>query len=297
MRKLNENGSVSIILCVAIVAIFGFTAYVIDIGLVYIEKTKLTNAIDSAVLASALELPQNPTNARAVAAQYLQSNNVDASDCVISISSDNKTIEIDGIRNVKHIFAPIIGINSSNVNASTIAQIGPVKSITGGIRPFAVEAFNFVYGQLVTLKTGAGNGYNGNCYAVALGGTGSSVFQANALYGYDGTISIGDYINTEPGNMVGATNDMKNYINSEQSSFSNYSRDSIRLWTIPLVNTVEVDGCKSVLVVGFAEFYVEDVLGESGQTQINGRFVKFVAKGVIDMTLKDTGLYGVKLVK
>jgi len=301
MKRLNDKGSVSIIFCVAIVVLLGFAAYVIDIGLVYIEKTKLSNAIDSAVLAAAMELPQNPTNARVVANQYLQSNDVQPSETVVSISADNKTIEIDALRSVNHLFAPIIGISSSHVNSSSRAQIGPIKSIRGGIRPFAVERYanneGFVYGQLVTLKVGAGNGYHGNYRAVALGGTGASVFKANSLYGYKGAISVGDYIDTETGNMAGATNAIENYINSEQSSFNNFSRNSIRLWTIPIVNTLEVDGRKPVLVLGFAEFYVESMIKNSGESGINGRFVRFVTKGEIDMTLDDRGLYGVKLVR
>ena len=297
MKKFNKKGNVSIILCLIMGSLLGFTAYVVDIGLVYIEKTRLTDAIDSAVLAGSLELPQNPTNAREVALEFLEKNNVDSSSTIIVISDDNKSIEIAGVRNVKHIFAPIIGIDSSKVSFSSKAQIGPIKIVNGGIRPFAVVSYNFSYGQLVTLKEGAGDCYNGNYGAVALGGNGANNFRANALYGYNGTLSVGDYVSTEPGNMAGAANSIKNYINSEQSTFSTFTRESIRLWTIPIVDSLEVNGRKEVLITGFAEFFVEDVVGKSGKIEISGRFVKFVTKGEIDMTLKDTGLYGVKLVK
>lgn len=297
MIRINNKGSISIILCIAMVVLLGFTAYTVDIGLIYIEKTKLCNAIDAAVLAASLELPQNPTNARVVAMDYISKNDVDPNGVVIGISADNKSIEIDGIRNVKHLFAPVIGIDSSNITGSAKAQIGPIKAVNGGIRPFAVEIFNFSYGELVTLKEGAGDGYHGNYGVVALGGYGSSVFKANALYGYPGTLSVGEYIDTEPGNMAGATNAIKNYINSEASTFNTFTRESIRLWTIPIVDSLAVYGRSSVEIVGFAEFYVEDVVGNSGKIDITGRFVKFVARGEIDITLRDTGLYGVKLVK
>ena len=183
------------------------------------------------------------------------------------------------------------------MDAKTKAVVAPAKSVTGGIRPFAVEAYNFSYGDLVTLKEGAGGGYHGNYGAVALGGHGANVFRGNALYGYSGTISVGDYIDTEPGNMAGAANDIKNYINSEHSTFDNFPRDSIRLWTIPLVDSLAVNGRKSVLVVGFAEFYVEDVTKNSGKIEINGRFIKYVLNSPIDVNLNDTGVYGAKLSK
>ncbi|MGV8982965.1 TadE/TadG family type IV pilus assembly protein [Clostridium sp.] len=297
MRKLDNKGNVAIILCLVFTALLGFTAYVVDIGLIYVERVKLSNAIDSAVLAASLELPTGPIKAKEVAIEYLKMNNVDPSKVSIAISTDNKSIEMVGIKTVDHFFAPIIGIDSSNINAITKAIIAPVKSVIGGIRPFAVEKFDFSYGDVVTLKEGAGDGYHGNYGAVALGGTGANVFRTNAIYGYSGLISIGDMIDTEPGNMVGATNEIENYINSEFSSFSDFKRNSIRLWTMPLVDSLTVNGRKDVLVVGFGEFYVENITKNSGKVEIQGRFIRFVTNGEIDMTVNDSGVYGSKLVK
>lgn len=296
MRKFNNKGNVAIILCLLITALFGFSAYVIDIGTVYIEKAKLSNAIDSAALAGVLELPNDASKAISVAQQYLQSNNVNAGEATITIGDNNKSIQINAVRNIKHIFAPIIGINSSNITAETKAMIGPLKSVSTGIRPFAVQTYNFSYGSLVILKQGAGSGYNGNYGVVALGGTGASVYKANGLYGYCGTISVGDLIYTEPGNMTGATNQIENYINSENSTFDNFQRDSIRLWTLPLVNTLQVNGSKQIQVTGFGEFYVESVNNKSGKMEISGRFIKYVTNGNFDISINDTGAYSAKLV-
>ncbi|MGH4122554.1 MAG: TadE/TadG family type IV pilus assembly protein [Clostridium sp.] len=297
MLKLDNKGNVAIILCLVFTALLGFTAFVIDIGLVYVEKVKLSNAIDSAVLAASLELPMDDNKARNVAIEYLQKNNVDPSKVTITISDNNKSIQMQGIKNVNHIFAPILGINSSNINAITKAIIAPVKSVKSGVRPFAVEVFEFSYGDVVTLKEGAGDGYHGNYGAVALGGTGANLFKSNALYGYNGTLTVGDMIDTEPGNMAGATNEIKNYINSEYSSFNNFKRNSIRLWTMPLVDSLDVNGRKEVSIVGFGEFYVETITKNSGKIEIQGRFIRYVTNGEIDMTLSDTGIYGSKLVK
>ena len=297
MRRLDNKGNIAIILCLVFTLLLGFTAYVIDIGLVYLEKVKLSNAIDSAVLAASLELPTDTTKARNVAVEYLQKNNVDPSKVSITISDDKKSIQMKGFKNINHIFAPIIGVNNSNINASTKAIIAPIKSIKGGIRPFAVEAFDFSYGDVVMLKEGAGDGYHGNYGEVSLGGTGANVFKSNALYGYSGIITVGDMIYTQTGNMAGAANAIKNYINSEYSSFNNFERNSIRLWTVPLVDSLTVDGRKDVLVVGFGEFYVEEIVKDTGKIEIQGRFIRYVANGEVDMTLSDTGAYGAKLVK
>lgn len=297
MKKLDDKGNVAIIVCLMITAILGFLAYVVDIGIVYSEKEKLSNAIDSAALAATLELPNDDTKARTVAADYLEKNGVDPNNALITISGDHKKIQIEDTKNIKHLFAPIIGINDSNVHSKTKAIIAPAKSVNGGIRPFAVVAFDYSYGTLVTLKEGAGDGYHGNYGAVALGGQGANVFESNALYGYHGTISAGDYIDTEPGNMAGAANAVKNYISAEHSTFDNFPRDSIRVWTIPLVNTLQVDGRKQIQVKGFANFYVEDVANKSGKIEISGRFIKYVINGTVDETLNDTGAYCAKLTK
>ena len=54
MGKLDDKGNVAILLCLVFTALLGFTSYVVDIGLIYAEKVKLSNAIDSAVLAASL---------------------------------------------------------------------------------------------------------------------------------------------------------------------------------------------------------------------------------------------------
>ena len=295
MKNIKSKGNISIILCFAITALFGFTAYVIDIGFIYADKIKLSNAIDSAALAAALELPNGDDKARDVAVEYLQKNNVDENDAAITIGDDHKSIEIDASKIVNHFFAPVIGIKSSTVAAKTKAVIGPAKSMNNGVRPIAVEYFNYTYGDVVTLKDGAGDAYHGNYGAVDFGGTGASVFENNVLHGYNGRISVGDLLNTETGDMTGACNDIKNYLSSDISTFDNYERDSIRLWTLPLVDSLDVDGKKPSKVIGFGEFYVEDIDKNGGNLEITGRFLKFVRNAEIDDSLVDTGVYGAKL--
>jgi Flp pilus assembly protein TadG len=297
MKKLDDKGNIVIIFCLVITGLLGFTAYVADIGMVYAEKIKLSNALDSAALAAVLELPNDDAKAVAVAQSYLEKNGMDSRDSSITIGGDLKSIKIDGVKNVEHLFAPVIGINSSNVDSNVTAVIGPAKSINSGIRPFAVQVYDFSFGTEVTLKEDAGSGYSGNYGAVALGGRGSSVFESNSLYGYSGTITVGDYIDTETGNMAGATNSIKNYIIGENSTFDNFPRDSIRLWTLPLVDTLQVNGRGQIQVVGFGEFYVESVSQKSGKIEVTGRFIKYVANAQIDMSLNDTGTYGAKLDK
>lgn len=297
MKRLDNRGNAAILLCLAVTALFGFAALGIDMGLAYSEKIHLSNALDASALAASLELPNGDGKAVETAKEYLQENNVDPKDAVITIGPDHKSVEIQKGKNVQFFFAPIIGIYNGNVTAKSKAVIGPAHKAADGIRPLAVEAFDFSYGDTVTLKRGAGDGYHGNYGPVALGGSGSSVFKMNALYGYEGTISVGDYIDTEPGNMSGAAHAIEEYINSEESSFDDFPRGSIRLWTLPLVDTLVLNGRDQVQVTGFGEFYVEGADNKGGDLEIIGRFIRYVTGSSIDMNLKDTGTYGAKLSK
>lgn len=294
--KNNEKGNVSVIIALLLVSLLGFTGLAIDTGLAVVEKVKLSNALDAAILAAAQELPSQPQKAQAVATTYLIENGVDPSKVVITISPDGKSIELIGTTDVDHVFMRLIGINQSAVKATSKAIISPATRVTGGIRPFALENFSYSYGTLLTLKQNAGSSYQGNFGVVALGGSGSSVYENNALYGYAGTVAIGDWIDTEPGNMAGVSNLIKNYINSIPHSFSNYPRDSDRLWTIPIIESLELSGRESVQVTGFAQVFVEDIERKSGKIEIKARFIQYVVLGEGSADASDRGVYTVKLV-
>lgn len=291
LKIFNNKGNAAILLTFIITGLLGFTALTVDIGMAYVERTSLSNALDAAVLAASLELHNGETNAKEVAKEFLKKNNVNPDDVNIQITIN--TIEITGKKNVKHFFAPIIGIKDSDVTGRAKALIGPVGSVRGGVRPFAVEMFDYTFGDRVVLK--ADTSERGNYRVVALGGSGSSTFLDNALNGYSGIISIGDRIQTEPGNMAGASNQIRNHINSENSTFDNFPRDSIRLWTIPLVASTQLTGRTDLEVVAFGQFFVESVQQRGGKLEFTGRFVRFVTNGIIDMDAPDTGTYAVKL--
>lgn len=292
----NEKGNVTVLVTVIMLALLGSVALVLDIGVVYAEKVQLVNALDAALLAGGQELPDNKVKARAMMEQYLVANEVDVENANITISADGMSASISGERDVDHIFAKVIGFDTTRINETSNLILGAASSASGGLRPFAVEKFPYNYGDSVVLKNGAGDGYHGNYGAVALGANGASVLLYNALYGYDGQIEVGDLIDTEPGNMASVVNQLRCYFNSIENDFENHENNSERLWTIPLVDTLLVSGRKEVQVVGFAQVYVDEVRKVKGKAEIHGRFVQFVTSGDIDQSVEDTGVYGMKLV-
>ncbi|OJV66902.1 MAG: hypothetical protein BGO41_04260 [Clostridiales bacterium 38-18] len=278
------------------VILLSATGFAIDMGRIVIDRAKLSNALDYAALAGAQELPDDPEAAKAEARAYLVDNGIDPTLISINISEDRKTIELKGTKELQFTFIRIMGFEKTNVVGSSKVILGAVKSVKGGLRPFAVEDFDYSYGTVITLKQEGGDGYHGNYGVVALGGTGSGNYESNALYGYKGEIAIGDEIQTEPGNMANVSNALKEYINSIPDTFNNFNRDSKRLWTVPLVDSLAENGRGTVVVTGFAEVFVESIQKKSGKIEINARFIRFVLNGEIDQTVEDRGTYGIKLV-
>lgn len=297
LRQLRNNkGVTQIIVVLAMTGLLGAAALVIDIGAAVAERIKLSNAVDAATLAGAMELPTDPDEAVAKAREYIVLNDVDLSDVVITVGDDNRSLTIVAAENFKFYLAPAIGIKDTTLSASAKVIIAPASS-AGGLRPFGIDAQDLDYGEQVTLKEGGGDGTTGNFGGVAFDDEfGAQVFNINIEYGYDGTLYIGDIIDTEPGNMSSSINTIESVIDLDPyATFNNFEPSSPRLWTIPVLDNMLVAGREEVTIVGFASFFIEDVVRNAGQTDVTGRFVQFTSNGDIDEGAPDLGFYGMKL--
>ena len=128
MKKLYDKRNAAL-LCIMVAVFFGFTALTIDIGLVYTEGSKLSNALHSAALAASFKLPGSEYKAKAAAIEYLKRNSVDTDDTIITIAKDGKSIEIEQTKTVKLLFAPLIGIDSRHITVRSKATISSVKKV------------------------------------------------------------------------------------------------------------------------------------------------------------------------
>lgn len=298
-NKINNNqGVTQIIVVLALTALIGASALVVDVGMAMVTRIEFSNAIDAATLAGIMELPSDPDSAIAVANDYITRNGFNATDINITIGNDNKSITITG--NLPHTFylAPILGINQTTLAARAKAILAPAASASG-LRPFGIDNQDVVYGQQVILKDGGGGGSNGNFGGVAfLDLFGANAFNQNILYGFNGTIDIGDVIDTEPGNMassISAVNEVISY--DPYATYDNYEANSPRVWKIPVLDDMDVNGRSAVIVVGFAAFFVEVAGTNAGKAEVTGRFIEFTANGEMDIDAPDIGVYAMKLVE
>ncbi len=299
MRYLNNrSGAAAILLALMMSVLCASAALVVDVGLALAERTHLSNSLDAAALAGGQELPANPANARAVVTQYLSANDVDSDDVDIVISHNNTQMVLTGSETVSNNFARVLGIPTTDVAASAAVKVGAAVSAKGGVRPLAIADQPLVYGQTVVLKEEGGDGTNGNYGAVSFDSSyGACIFRHYLMYGYPGEIRVGDIIETEPGNMASSVSTIKEIVNMDPyATFEDFDRSSPRVWTIPVLRNWDVSGRDDVEVVGFAQFFIEDIKKISGQAEITGKFIRFTTNGEIGETQTDYGVYGVKMI-
>jgi len=121
------------------------------------------------------------------------------------------------------------------------------------------------FGNQVTLKqnqVGAGN-----WGPLALGGTGSDTYKYNVETGYTGLVTVGDMLLTEPGNVVGPTQQGFNYRTSagansfSTGTFNNHVLNDPRVMLIPIVDWSSINGRSQVPLKGFAMMWIVSITG------------------------------------
>lgn len=297
----NQKGTSMILFVLSLAVIVASASLAVDIGAVAVEKAELSAAVDAASLAGAQELISNSGNTSNVVNAYIAKNSEPLKQLDILINSTERTLEVKGSKTVDHYFARVFGKNTMDIFASAKAKIETIGSLKGA-RPLAVEDRIFEYGELYTLKEGAGDGTSGNYAAIALGGTGSSIYRDNLLYGYSGTINAGDLIQTETGNMSGTTETSINHLingctHSPKCTYQYYNKNCSRIIFIPIVNTLDVNGRKHVKVLGFGTFFLEGITNHGGKADVTGRFITYSMTGSTSNEAKDYGTYNIRLVE
>ncbi len=323
MKRLrNENGAVTVLIALGIVAMLGMTALVVDYGRIAREDQKLTKAIDAAVLAGVQELPDAPNDAVDIAEDYLQLNGFDTTGVTFTISGDHREITGEGTKTVSNFFARVLGHNTSQVYHRAKAGIYSSYSISSGLKPLFVQDEVFYkdsgldpdFGTVFTLKFGPPSGLSGNFgYLEFDRGDGlneGKLLAKNFVEGSNETWSIGDVVPTETGNMG---------LNFSYDSFSDENAQKIIAelqddpkWIIPIINVIdgEFNGGEDVVIISFAAFNIITLDGkpidEIDVTKVNkntfknftleGAFVESAtAPGSGNSTTTDTGVQSIAL--
>lgn len=302
----DERGQVLVLFAVSLVALLGFVALVVDVGLLYGQRARAMNAAEAATVAGMQALPNDPGGAVATAVDYAVRNGYQSDEVSAVVGPDNKRLEVTVRVDAPLFFARVLGFESVPIAARTAAQAGAVRSLNGAV-PLGVEKQAFVYGASYYLKNvpGYGGSYRGNFGGLALGGRGGNAYEENLALGYEGELQIGDEIDTEPGNKSGPTNSgIAARIDADPlGTYESHRADSPRVLKVPVVEWSTKGGRSTATVVGFAAFWLEGVGGSGRECYVSGKFMKLLTSsedaqmGTGDYTSYDYGLYTYELVE
>lgn len=161
-RLHKEDGQVLVLAAVAMVALLGMSAFVIDVGSWFRQQRATQSVVDAAALAGAQSLPTDPAGALTVAKDYGAKNGGTGvlSDANIQISSTygaNDTIKVTKSQPAGSFFGKIFGVDVVNVHATATAMVG-VPSQAEYVAPIAVNILHpDLHGQPQCPCYGPGN--------------------------------------------------------------------------------------------------------------------------------------------
>jgi len=281
--RKGERGATLVTTALMATGLVVVSGLVADTGAIMYQRTRMQVAADAAALAGAKALLNGRQYAIAQAQDVAAKNGYALSPDNISIQQgsrmnvrlDNKSPSVVArvLQAVKSGGDPS-GAAPLTVGAKSTADLHCV-SLTYGVRPFGVPEQDFVPGIEYALKQGAGNSVRGNFQALALDGTGASIYRDEILNGAKRTVHVGDMVPTEPGNKAGPTvvainqllgNDRTGYRQAVSGA------RTPRVITVPLLGDsfFQATGRSNVVIAGFARFYVTYT---TGRGEVYGRFI------------------------
>jgi Flp pilus assembly protein TadG len=305
MRR-NSKGQMMVLMALVIAFLMGAIALGTDVAVDYYNWVQLQKAVDAAVLAGANYLPDNPNQAIATAKQLAQTNGVNQSEITsTSVAPDNLSITMQLQRTVPYYFAKVIGLTNgtvaakasaapqsppSTVNATSPSQIPPGGDNNGNngttcgaiadcqLIPIGLD-YNTVYSDSSQMTLQQGQVGPGNWDLLALGDVGGNNLRGNIANGYNGMVSVGDWVTTEPGKKVGPVDQgFQDRMDLAQStdpngSSASHALNNPRVMVFPVVDWEHPNGRSQVQVKAFATVWLDSYSGGKVMTHFISQVV------------------------
>jgi hypothetical protein len=268
----------------ALIALAGLCAFVIDVGFWFRETRQAQAAADASALAGAQVLP-NTSAATSMANDYASKNGRSASSITFSSKyTPNDTVSVSVESNPPGFFAQVLGIKTVRVRARAAAQaeapasVRQLAPVSIGIDNPQLQCGPPCYGQeidLIALPTGNNNGNMTNFALIDLSKHAGNVSPAQVAewlrHGYDGYLSPGQY----PG------------VGSKTFNTSEFRRAMDDMKGKPIVVLVHSDangneGDPGALYteVGWAGFVITKYSGSGAQGTLRGYFTEVHTNGI-----------------
>jgi Flp pilus assembly protein TadG len=289
MKRMSK-GQIVVVFALTTVALMGAVSLGTDIGVLYYNWGQLQKAADAAVLAGANYLPDNPAQAATAASQLAQTNGLKSAEIISNtVAPNNLSITMTVKRTVPYFFARVVGLSNGSVAAAATATAQSPPSTMNAVTPGAIPAGGdnngnngvtctttcscglipiglnsttiYTNGSQITLQQGQVG--PGNWDLLALGGVGGNNLRSNIANGYNGMITVGDWLTTEPGKKVDPVDQgFQDRLNCASLSdplgtSSSHAMTNARVMILPVVDWQNQNGRTTVQAKAFATVWLD----------------------------------------
>ncbi len=311
----NDRGQAVVLSVLALVALLGMCALVLDVGSWFRTKRRLQAGADAAALAGAQMLPQDPSGAKSMALTYADKNGGDVKSADITITSTfgtNDTITVKAAKTDDAIFAKVIGINDANIDASAKARVGTPYSVQNAA-PMVVSCAHDliqncnnngatpVFGVETTLefdKMGAPGAFGMLNFSKTVGTPGTDEEADWIQDGYEASLPISSECGC-------------NYRSDPGAKFSSLEiRRALEARLVPgadpllfpvfeLSKSLTEGGGQvaSYYVIGWIAFHITSYEIQGNNAVLHGYFVEYIAHGILTSNGSSIPNYGVKSIQ
>ncbi|NQU12161.1 hypothetical protein HQ590_15310 [bacterium] len=334
-RPSRRQASALVLVTVFMVALFGFGSLSVDVGNVLLQRKKLHEATDAAAMAAVVDWFKGatPNAVEAMGQAFAVTNGALVTEILavepgtwdqasstftgpLSTLPPNTVpaVRVTGRRHVDTPFWRVVSFGAADAMrpfVESIAAVGTANAAANAMPWTVCDTFVPAKCLSVTLQFKSGGETNacssigplsGNFGQLTLpGNSGASWYKNNIAYGYQGTLRVGQCVDTDPGVSWGPT---RQGINTRIGGLPAYTctADSApppnaRLGIIPKTDNLDVSGKKKVCITGF---YVVSLDGYSNSKKtVTATFLEAFGGTEVDPSTPPTpgGWNGVTLVR
>jgi secretion/DNA translocation related TadE-like protein len=292
--RRRDSGQAAVVTVLFLVVLLGMAAAVLDVGSWYREDRELQATMDSAALAAAQALPDDPGEANTLATDYATKNGGGLD----TVEIENATVKVTGSRPAPGFFSKIFGIDSVTVNGTATARSGVLANAKWAA-PIAVdEKHPYLQGKRwgeateLELDTVGPGAYRLINIDGSHGGTNPATLGDWIRSGYAGYMPLGWYY-SDPGAKYNTNPNFK-------SALDDVALEGQELLFPVYRSTREQGAGFEYEIVGWVGFVVTGhVIQGSQNNKIFGHFTKVIWEGIFseEASPEDFGARAVSLVE
>ncbi|OGD36177.1 hypothetical protein A2V94_03410 [Candidatus Atribacteria bacterium RBG_16_35_8] len=326
-KLLPQKGQVLVVTVLFLVCLLGITALVVDAGSLYQKRAFYQTVADSAALAGAQELPENPDDAILAAVDYAAMHNVplnpdnDVKTSLTYTNHDTITVTLSNIEAPLY-FASIFGKGSAGVSAGAQAMVGRPKQVYNvvpllAIIPEGADWEDYLWEAAGDEKIISGDPEESDFLAwdsIINSGQWNQRYYDRIVNGYSEPLEIGDSIfiriinPSQTGHAVeervGTFDPFGDLVTYGDGGVIKLARSDTQFVMVPVAYEVEVpkkaDYKWSVEaeILGFAPFILTGIYGHGSNIGVTGRFIHqaiIVSEGEIEGV--EAGTVGLRVIR